>query len=157
VLTCYRTRRRLGAWLDGALDTRPAVATARHVAGCSRCREEADGLERLRALLRGHGAAAAPADWTGFWEGVARGIHAQRHPPRAVSRPRRLTPRLAVGSLAATALVASLTLWQVLGARVTPADAIVINSADTEHPGGTVMVYSPPEKDLAVVWVFGLE
>jgi hypothetical protein len=38
-----------------------------------------------------------------------------------------------------------------------PEGAVVVRSARTEAPGGSVMVYSPPEQDLAVIWVFGLE
>ena len=38
-----------------------------------------------------------------------------------------------------------------------PAAAISVSSADTDHPRGTVMIDSPPEKDLAVVWVFDLD
>ena len=47
-------------------------------------------------------------------------------------------------------------LWQLPRSPFIPqaAAAISVTSADTNHPSGTVMIYSPPEKDLAVVWVF---
>jgi hypothetical protein len=34
---------------------------------------------------------------------------------------------------------------------------VTVTAARTEFPGAEVMVYSPPERDLAVVWVFGLD
>ena len=34
---------------------------------------------------------------------------------------------------------------------------MLVASASTEDPRGTVMVYSTPEQDVAVVWVFGLD
>ena len=33
---------------------------------------------------------------------------------------------------------------------------MLVTSAATDDPRGTVMVYSTPEQDVAVVWVFGL-
>ena len=34
---------------------------------------------------------------------------------------------------------------------------VLVTSASTDDPRGTVMVYSTPEQDVAVVWVFGLD
>ena len=73
MLTCYFTRKRIGAYLDGALDERAARSTAAHVAACPRCQTEADSLRRLRGLLQRNFAVGEP-DWTGFWPGVVRGI-----------------------------------------------------------------------------------
>ena len=93
------------------------------------------------------------ADWTGFWEGVRRGIEGPRVELRTRSRWR---PRLVVGTAAALAVGASVILWQLPRSPLTSQAAaeISVNSADTNHPRGTVMIYSPPEKDLVVVWVF---
>ena len=92
-------------------------------------------------------------DWTGFWEGIRRGIERPRLAVR--SRPR-WRPRLVAAATAAVALGVSVVLWQAPRSLFTPqaAAAISVSSADTDHPGGTVMIYSPPEKDLAVVWLF---
>jgi hypothetical protein len=51
---------------------------------------------------------------------------------------------------------ASVILWQLPRSPFTSqaASEISVSSANTNHPHGTVMIYSPPEKDLAVVWVF---
>jgi anti-sigma factor RsiW len=161
VLTCYRTRRRIGAYLDQALDERTARATADHLASCQRCQTEADTLRRLRGLLR-RNLAPAPPDWTGFWQGVVRGIEDARA-ARPVPAPRRWwqqawRPRWAVGSALAAALLITLGLWQFTPTPSSPARAgVMVTSARTEDPRGTVMVYSTPEQDVAVVWVFGLD
>ena len=87
------------------------------------------------------------------------------------SRPRvALTPALAVAALAVVAVLAP---WQrapqlpapvsVTGgsgvATVQPAalDEVVIQSIETADPDAPVMVYSSPESDVTVLWVFGLE
>ena len=161
VLTCYRTRRRIGAYLDGALEQPLARATAAHLAGCARCQREADELRRLRGLIRRTLTPAEP-DWTGFWQGVVRGIEDQRLsrpvPARRSWWQQAWRPRWAVGSVLAAALLIMLGVWQWAPTGPTPAQAgVMVTSARTEDPRGTVMVYSTPEQDVAVVWVFGLE
>jgi anti-sigma factor RsiW len=161
-LTCYRTRRRIGGYLDGALDPETARSTAAHLASCGRCQGEAGELRRLRGLLQGTVSAAEP-DWTGFWQGVVRGIEDQRHArPAPARRPwwqLAGRPRWALGGALAAVLM-SLGVWQwAPGPHLAPlADAgVLVTSASTEDPRGTVMVYSTPEQDVAVVWVFGLD
>jgi hypothetical protein len=34
---------------------------------------------------------------------------------------------------------------------------LIVRSADSDYPDATVMVYSTPDQDLTVVWVFGVE
>ena len=106
-------------------------------------------------LRRGLGS-VVPSDWTGFWEGVRRGIEAPRVEAPARTRPRLLwRPGFAFGAVAALVLAVSVAMWQFPRQTVTmgPDRAISITSADTDDPGGAVMVYSPPERDLAVVWL----
>lgn len=160
MLTCYRTRRRIGAYLDGALDQETARSAATHLASCGSCQREADELRRLRGLLRSNLAPAEP-DWTGFWQGVVRGIEDQRDArPVPAKRPwwqpaRR--PSWALGGALAAALLMSIGVWQwTPGARLMDA-GVLVTSASTDDPRGTVMVYSNPEQDVAVVWVFGLD
>ena len=160
VLRCYRTRRKLGAYLDGALEPKTARAVGAHVSACPACTAEMNALEQLRALVRTLPAPAEP-DWTGFWPGVVRGIEDARH-AAPVRRPAPW-PRLrwAVGGVLAAALVGSLTIWQLAPWEMVtgggPASPVIVRSADTAAPNGSVMVYSTPNKDLTVVWVFGLE
>jgi anti-sigma factor RsiW len=111
VLTCYRTRRRIGAYLDEALDRETAHSTATHLATCEGCRREADELRRLRGVLQRTLNPAQP-DWTGFWQGVVRGIEDQRVArPAPTARPwwqRAWRPRWALGSALAAALLVTL-------------------------------------------------
>jgi anti-sigma factor RsiW len=155
VLACFRLRRRIGAYLDEALDARGHRSVAAHLASCARCQRQAEDLRRLRAALRRAVSDAPPPDWTGFWAGLVRGIEHGRQ-TSAPSR-RRWRPRLAFGGALAAAVLISVTLWQGFFSSTPPEAAVVVRSARTEAPGGSVMVYSPPERDIAVVWVFGLE
>lgn len=154
VLTCYRARKRLGAYLDGGLDAGDARWTERHLATCGRCQAEVAQLRRIKALVAEAGAVPEP-DWTGFFPGIVRGIQdEQRAPEPALRSARRWWPRWAMGGAAlATAGLAAVLFWQ--GGRVPlPAEASVrVTDAATEDPGATVMVYSSAEKDLAVVWL----
>jgi anti-sigma factor RsiW len=158
-LTCYRTRRRIGAYLDGALDQEAARSTADHLASCGGCQGEAGELRRLRGLLQSTLTPAEP-DWTGFWPGVVRGIEDRRDVrPMPVGRgwwQSAWGPRWALGGALAVLLTA-VGVWQMApGPR--PSEAgVVVTSASTEDPRGTVMVYSTQEQDVAVVWVFGLD
>ena len=102
---------------------------------------------------------AAPVgdpDWTGFWPGVVRGIEDRRvlRPVRGAARW--WSPQWAAAALAATLLV-SLGIWQ-FGPGTSPLEpGVLVSSASTGDPRATVMVYGSPERDVAVVWVLGLD
>ena len=155
MLTCYRTRRRLGAWLDGALDEGTAQSTAAHVATCGVCQREVAELRRLHTLLTSAAAVPDP-DWAGFWPGVVRGIQDRRTAPvRATAR--RWRPQWALGGALAAALLVSLGLWEFGPGTESGVPGVLVSSASTGDPRATVMVYGPPERDVAVVWVLGLD
>jgi anti-sigma factor RsiW len=149
---CLFARRRLGAFLDGALDSGPSRAVVRHVDRCPRCHEEIDRLRRMAALIRQVMPVAAEPDWTGFWPGVVRGIQES-----SVARPVVASPRWgrtwvlgsAVAGVAAISLVVGYQRWQPARSEE---DTAVVTAADTQYPGGT-MVYHTPD-NVAVVWVF---
>jgi anti-sigma factor RsiW len=160
VLTCLRTRRRIGAYLDGALKGATAQSTARHLTGCSTCQREAEALRKMRALLqRSSGQSRVAPDWTGFWPGIVRGIEdaGRRESPPVVAQWRWWQSRWALGGAVAAVGLVSLTFWQTLPGLLTPDPPVVVSSAHTEDPRGTVMVYSTHEKDVTVVWVLGLD
>ena len=156
MLTCYLRRRQLGAYLDNALPARAARAVGVHLDGCVACRREVDGLRRLTAMLRRSVATVEP-DWTGFWPGIVRGIDAAKHQAPTIN-PERVAwrPRLALAG-ALTAGLLALTIWQATEGPRVPEDAVIVQTAQTDQPGGSVMVYSPPGEDMTVIWVFGLE
>lgn len=159
MLSCLRARRRIGAYFDGALAGKRAASLERHLAACAACRKEADALQRMKLLLRralSPAAVAAPPDWTGFWPGVLRGIEDARRAPAAGSRGGWRRARWALGGALVAALLVLATLWRWQAAEPPEAvdNPIVVSSADTDQPGGSVMVYHTPERDIAVVWVF---
>jgi len=166
VLSCLLTRRRIGAYLDGALEDGSAKSVATHLSGCTRCQGEADNIRRIRALLHrtlslGQNR-AEPGDWSGFWPGVVRGIEDAKHrgAPAPVPVPRSWwwRPRLTLGGALVAAVLASVTLWQLTSGPLAPEAPIFVSSAHTDDPRGTVVVYSPHEQqDVAVVWVLGLD
>jgi anti-sigma factor RsiW len=177
-MTCWLTRRRLGAYRDGELPGPARLRVEAHVAWCPGCRAELTQLERLRAALAGSVAEPLPATWDAFWPQVRARIASAPAPVRVprwrrvwagvVDRPRlALAPALAAASLAILAVMAP---WQrgperppgpapVAAVSTTPGmlDEIVIQSIETADPDLPVMVYSSPESDLTVLWVFGLE
>jgi len=155
VLSHYLNRRRLGAYLDGALDDGTARSTAAHLATCGVCQREADGLRRLRALLQQNIAVAEP-DWTGFWPGVVRGVDTAKMARPASAARRAWRPKWALGGALAATLLVSVGVWQ-FGPGGAPSDGVIVRSASTGDPGATVMVYGTPERDVAVVWVLGLD
>lgn len=153
MLTCYRTRRRLGAYLDGALGERDATRTAAHLGRCVVCQREAGELRRLQALLTRHAAVEEP-DWTGLWPAIVRGVETARRPAPTRAPGRSIRPSWALGSALAATLLISLTVWQILPGSVGREPSVVVRSASTDYPDGAVMVYSVPEQDVTVVWVF---
>jgi anti-sigma factor RsiW len=157
VLTCYRARRRLGAYLDGALEGADAGRTERHLTGCTSCQREVGELRRVKALVAGAAAAIPDPDWTGFFPGIVRGIEAERHRTVTVPAPSRrwaLWPRWAMGGAAVAVAALALVLWQGGGSRVPAEAGVLVDDANTENPGATVMVYTSPDRQVAVVWLF---
>lgn len=154
VLTCYRARKWLGAYLDGALGEQDARWTERHLATCSTCQAETEELRRVKALVVEASTVPEP-DWTGFFPGIVRGIQDEERvlAPAAPRRGWRWWPQWAMGGAALATAGLALVLWQG-GGVPDPAQASVhVTDADTEDPGATVMVYTSAEKDLAVVWL----
>lgn len=155
MLICYRARRRLGAYLDGALDSTDARWTERHLTTCSGCQTEVGQLRRMKALVAEVAAVPEP-DWTGFFPGIVRGIQDEHRAVAVESRPpaRRWRPQWAMGGAALATLALAFVLWQGGYVPGSAEAGVVVNAAETESPSGTVMVYTTPNKDLAVVWVF---
>ena len=156
MLTCYQVRRRLGAYLDNALDGGDARWVERHLTGCPSCQGEIGQLRRVKALVAAAAAAIPEPDWTGFFPGIVRGIEDERQgvAPAPIRPVRRFWPQWAMGGAALASLALVFVLWQ--GGRLSDGAeaAVLVNGANTEDPAATVMVYSSPEKDLAVVWLF---
>jgi Putative zinc-finger len=157
VLTCYFKRKRIGAYLDGALGTGQARSIEAHLAQCGGCQAEAETLRRMKAILSRFTTVADP-NWTGFWEGVAGGIERGKSSPASVIKlpPERVPwrPRLALAGAMVAGLLA-FTLWQALEPPAVVEPGSFVQTAHTEYPDGNVMVYSPAEANMTVIWVFG--
>src|SRR5438132_9775331 len=104
VFTCLLIRRRIGAYLDGALENGAARSIARHLSRCARCQGEAENIRRIRALLQRTMTLSpkrAEPDWSGFWPTIVRGIQDAKHrkAPAAVVARRSWwwRPRLTLG------------------------------------------------------------
>ena len=156
MMKCFWMKRRLAPYLDGALPGQRAEAVASHLQACAECRGEVSRLERLRGLLRSTLTAGPDPDWTGFWDGVRGRIRSER--PRPWREAWGWYPRLALGGAVAGLLVLAALLWP-MGPPEGPArpGGVVVNTVETAHPNGNLMVFSSPEDDMTVIWVFGLE
>ena len=64
-------------------------------------------------------------------------------------------PRMAFGGALAAGLVAALMLWPA-PATVTPTSVspVVVQDVSTADPDHSVMVYSNPDDEMTVIWVF---
>lgn len=154
---CLRVRRKVGAYLDTALPEPEARVVGHHLEACERCRGEARGQERMRTLLRSAVSSPAAPERDEFWSGVRARLLSTDLPARRALRlplpwwPVGWAPRVAVAG--ASVLLLALVLWQGLPRREGPRPGVVVRAIEAEHP---VMVFSTPEQEMTVIWVFGL-
>jgi hypothetical protein len=118
-------------------------------------------LDRLRRLVRSAEVPVDP-DWSGFWPAVR--LRIANEAPRPVReawwlpfwKPVWGHPRVAMGSLAVSSLAAALVLWPSAPLTV-PRAPVVVQDVSTTDPNRSVMVYSNPDDDVTVIWVFNPE
>jgi anti-sigma factor RsiW len=157
---CLWNRPRLEELVDGALGSRAGRMVAEHVSGCAACRSEVERLRRLRLLVRVAHAEPADPDWSGFWPSVRTRIAGETPPPVRESwwlpfwKPVWGHPRVALGSLAVSTLAAALVLWPSPQASRAVAAPVQVQDVSTADPDRSVMVYSSPDDDVTVIWVF---
>lgn len=161
-LGCLWNRPRLERLVDAALGPRMGRIAAAHVARCDRCGGEVERLHRLRALVRSAEPAVVDPDWAGFWPSVRMRI--AREAPRPAReawwlpfwKPVWGHPRVALGSVMVSSLAAALVLWPSAQVTVPRAQAapVVVQDVSTADPNRSVMVYSNPDDDVTVIWVF---
>ena len=157
-LGCLWYRPRLERLVDGALGTRAGRAATSHAARCSRCGGAVAQLTRLRLLVRSAAPDVADPEWAGFWPSVR--VRIAREAPQSVReswwlpfwKPVWGHPRVALGSLMVSSLALGLVLWP--SAPVTLAAQVVVQDVSSADPDRSVMVYSNPDDDVTVIWVF---
>jgi anti-sigma factor RsiW len=160
-LGCLWNRSRLERLVDGALGPRAGRAATSHAARCPRCGGEVEELTRLRRLVRSASSDVADPEWAGFWPAVQRRIAVEAPRPVRESwwlpfwKPVWGHPRVAFGSLMVSSLAAALVLWP--SPRVTGptfAAPVVVQDVSSADPDRSVMVYSSPDDEVTVIWVF---
>jgi anti-sigma factor RsiW len=183
---CWLVRRRLDAYRDGELDAAVAARTDDHLAGCGECAAELASLGRLHSALALDFAEPPEAVWDAFWPQVRARVAASEPEPRNRRAWPSLGahPRLALGSVLAAAALVVLTVfgpWStvtvpeppkvlpppapvasgpapgIVAGVVPAAMPVVVQSVETAAPDSAAMVFTHPDTDSTVVWVFGLE
>ena len=171
---CRRTQRALGPYRDGELPPERRTRVEHHLEGCLTCRTELAQIERVSALLRVPLAEPPEAVWAAFWPQVrARLSEAERRKPTPWPvpwadawrvrwwAPLLAHPRLALGSAAVGLALLAVGTWQGVQWMGSPVPlvprGVVVQSVESADPNSTLMVFSHPEAELTVVWVFGLD
>jgi hypothetical protein len=162
-LGCLWNRPRLERLADGALGPRLGRMATAHASRCEGCRSELERLRRLRLLVRSVEIPVADPDWSGFWPAIRVRIAwgGASAPMRDAWwlpfwKPLWGHPRVALGGLAVSSLAVALILWPSPPVPVSTALAapIQVQDVSTPDPDGSVMVYSNPDDDVTVIWVF---
>lgn len=161
-LGCLWNRPRLERLVDGAIGARPGRMATAHVLRCVGCRSEMERLRQLRALVQSSQVVVADPDWSGFWPAVRLRIAAEAPQPVQDSwwlpfwKPVWGHPRVALGGFVVSSLAAVLVLWPSPQATMSKAVAapIEVQDVSTADPDRSVMVYSNPDDDVTVIWVF---
>ena len=115
----------------------------------------------LRALVRSAGDGPAEPSWSAFWPAIQSRIASE--PARPFRDPWWLPwwkpvwghPRLAASGALAVGVAGAFALWPASQEPVLASSTpIVVQDVATTDPRDTVMVYSPKEQDMAVIWLF---
>lgn len=165
-LACHWNRSRLLALADGALEGRRRASASRHTAACARCRDEVERLRGLREAVKGAELTPAEPDWSAFWPRVQARLRTEPARPirepwwRPFWKPVWGHSRVAMASLAATAVLLGVSFWPGPEGEVPLAEAgpVVVQDVGTGDPDGSVMVYTDPDRGpdrgVTVIWVF---
>ena len=165
-LACLWIRPRLERHVDGALRAGAARAVADHLDRCAGCRAESERLGRLHAMVQEAVPAPAAPDWSSFWPALRSRLLQERPSPLTESwwlpfwKPFWGHPRLALGGVMAAVFAVTLSVWpggEVATPPVAWAAPVVVQDVGTSDPGRGVMVYSNPDQDVTVIWVFNPE
>jgi anti-sigma factor RsiW len=126
----------IAPYLRGELSAAKRARVAAHLAGCARCRAEADAFAGALKSLASEVARLREPDWSAYRAELHRKIAARRDRPQS-SRARWRQPRLAWASMAtAGAAVAALVLFLTFSPRPQPGAPPVEQLAMEDAMGG---------------------
>ena len=159
---CLWNRPRLERLVDGALGSWMGRVAAQHASRCPGCGLEVQRLRRLRVLLRSAEADVADPEWSQFWPAVRTRIAQEAPAPVRDAwwlpywKPVWGHPRVALSGLVISTLAIALVFWPSVHAPVARAVAspVEVQDVSTPDPNRSVMVFSNPEDDVTVIWVF---
>ena len=161
-LGCFWARPQLERLVDGALGPRMGRMAARHALRCAGCGNEVARLRRLHSLIQSARVEVADPDWSGFWPAVR--VRIAGETPRPVRdawwlpywKPVWGHPRVALSGLVVSGLAALLMFWPSTPGPVSRVMAaqVQVQDVSTTNPDQSVMVFSNPDDDVTVIWVF---
>jgi hypothetical protein len=133
---------------------------AQHASRCRGCGREVERLRELRVLLRSAEADVVDPDWSGFWPAVRVRIARESPPPVRDAwwlpywKPVWGHPRVALSGLAISTLAIALVFWPNAPVSRAVAAPVEVQDVSTSDPDRSVMVFSNPDDDVTVIWVF---
>jgi anti-sigma factor RsiW len=167
MISCLWMRPRLEGYADSGLDQRLMRAVEAHLARCPHCLAGVERHIRQRNVVKAALPVPPEPDWTGFWPGIQARIAVKDTPKplkdwlknwgwAPVWTPVWGHPRVALGGVMAVVMALFLSLWPGGESQVSTAWAgpVVVQDVGTPDPERTVMVYSTPDQDLTVIWLF---
>ena len=117
MLTCFRNRKRLGAYWDGELSDTEMMSVERHLEKCESCRAFLSDLEKLEQLLLALEAPSAPDNLISRIEAE---VHARKRPKigaglPGLSRRRWITQNWAAKGVTVAALIVGMVMGSYMG------------------------------------------
>ncbi len=152
-MNCEQAQEWLSGDMDGELDARAKAQLDQHVAGCAGCRAAVEAWRQAGELLRTEALVVPPAEVMAA--DVLRAIRLAQ-PEEA---PGWMAARLKWAGVAVGLFLLGSGLWGMLGKQTAVVEmalsvsAPMVESAEAELPGASVMVYEDAESDTVVIWL----
>ena len=152
-MKCEHAQEWLSRDMDGELDARAKAELDQHVAGCAGCQAAVAAWRQAGELLRTEAVAAPPA------EVMAADVLRAIRLAQPEGEPGWMAGRMKWAGMAVGLFLLGAALWGMLGTRMAMVEvaanvaAPMVESAEAELPGASVMVYEDAESDTVVIWL----
>ena len=152
-MNCEQAQELLSQDMDGELDARARVLLDQHVASCAGCQAAVAAWRQAGELLRTEAVVAPPA------EVMAADVLRAIRLAQPEEEPGWVPARLKWAGVAVGLFLLGSGIWGMLGTRAdlvevaSSAPAPMVESAEAELPGASVMVYEDAESDTVVIWL----